>query len=83
MARVLLSCIAVSSYATQAVAGFVTTVLDANHTWWFEHDGARFMSFAMNHVNNGGQGEPLQRTHENRLHGSSSFGCCPNCVANR
>lgn len=27
-----------------------------NGTWWFQHNGATFLSFAMNHVNDGGQG---------------------------
>lgn len=35
-------------------ADFVRTVQDANGTWWFTHNGQRFLSFAANHVNNGG-----------------------------
>ena len=42
--------------STVANAGFVVTVEDPNGTWWFERDGERFMSFVINHVNDGGQG---------------------------
>ena len=40
-----------------ALGGFVTTVMDPDGAWWFERDGTRFLSLAMNHVNDGGQGE--------------------------
>ena len=48
---------AVVCSATLVTGGFVTTVSDPNGTWWFEHDGERFLSFAVNHVNDGGQGK--------------------------
>ncbi len=31
-------------------ADFVHVVKDNNGTWWFEHNGARWMNFAVNHV---------------------------------
>jgi hypothetical protein len=37
-----------------ALADFAHIVKDASGVWWLEQDGARFLSFVANHVNDGG-----------------------------
>lgn len=46
--------LALASLSALAAADFVHVVQDANGVWWFEHNGARFIKMAINHVNNGG-----------------------------
>eukprot|EP00756_Hemistasia_phaeocysticola_P061858 Hpha_TRINITY_DN5257_c0_g1::TRINITY_DN5257_c0_g1_i1::g.116483::m.116483 len=47
----LLICLGVCTIAN---AGFVTVEKDATGVWWFVHDGNKFLSKGVNHVNNGG-----------------------------
>eukprot|EP01084_Bolivina_argentea_P012275 23005_1 len=35
-------------------SGFVKTIKDENDVWWFEHNGNKFITMGVNHVNNGG-----------------------------
>ena len=37
-----------------AAASFVRLTQDANGAWWFTDGGSKFLSFSVNHVNNGG-----------------------------
>jgi hypothetical protein len=50
MARAVLA----AYVAALCAADYVHVVKDGNGTWWFEHNGQRWLNFAVNHVNNGG-----------------------------
>lgn len=46
--------VAAAATAIAVAADFVHLVQDSGGVWWLEHNGARFMSLGINHVNNGG-----------------------------
>ncbi len=50
----LLGCFLLFAILNSVNAGFVKTVQDSNDVWWFEHNGNKFISMGVNHVNNGG-----------------------------
>jgi len=54
MASRSLSALAGLLLAAPAGADFAHLVKDAAGVWWFEQNGERFLSFAANHVNDGG-----------------------------